>query len=387
MKVINVVLNDFTKDSRVHKFSTTFAKLGYRVTVVGIHSSGLKEKEHNTDCNYEIRRLKLATKGLPKSKLFVAFKFLEFLFRFIMMVRLSKPQVIHANDIDGLFVGCFAKLFYRRVKVVYDSHEYQAYVNNISPFKSQAIKFLESRLIPHVEHVILVSDSIEDAYLSDYNLCPDKTSVIYNCPDFNLHYEVGNATYFREHFDIPNDKVIFLYQGALSYGRGIENILRAFSDKSVRSDAVCIFMGNGALEARIIDAANSSCNIFFHKSVPYTEIMRVTSSADVGLSIIESTCLSYKYALPNKLFEYIYSGLDIIVSNNPDLAGLVMRYDFGVILKTNEPSSLIKVINNYSKINSNEFDRKRLDIIKRYNWADQESTISKIYNSIDVKEV
>ena len=45
MRIANVVLNDFTRDNRVLKTSSTLADAGYEVTVVALHKDNLPENE------------------------------------------------------------------------------------------------------------------------------------------------------------------------------------------------------------------------------------------------------------------------------------------------------------------------------------------------------
>ncbi len=45
------------------------------------------------------------------------------------------------------------------------------------------------------------------------------------------------------------------------------------------------------------------------------ELQKLTPLADIGLSIEEDYSLSYKFALPNKLFDYIQAKVPVLVSN------------------------------------------------------------------------
>lgn len=75
-------------------------------------------------------------------------------------------------------------------------------------------------------------------------------------------------------------------------------------------------MGYGALQDEIINITKVYKNIFFQPAVPHN-IPDYTSSADVGISSLVdlSSCLSYYYSLPNKIFEYLMAELPIIVPN------------------------------------------------------------------------
>jgi hypothetical protein len=58
MRIANVVLNDFTRDNRVLKISSTLADAGYEVTVVALHKDNLPENEEHPR-GFMVRRISL----------------------------------------------------------------------------------------------------------------------------------------------------------------------------------------------------------------------------------------------------------------------------------------------------------------------------------------
>jgi len=59
------------------------------------------------------------------------------------------------------------------------------------------------------------------------------------------------------------------------------------------------------------------------------EVAGVVAGADVALVAIEPTCLSYRFALPNKLFEAVQAGVPVVASRLPDITEVVERYRLG----------------------------------------------------------
>ena len=49
--------------------------------------------------------------------------------------------------------------------------------------------------------------------------------------------------------------------------------------------------------------------------VPYEQLSEYTAKASVGLLLEEPVGLSFQYALPNKLFDYIHADLPFIASD------------------------------------------------------------------------
>ena len=67
-------------------------------------------------------------------------------------------------------------------------------------------------------------------------------------------------------------------------------------------------------------------------SVPYDELHQLTCGAHVGLCLIEPVSMSYEYALPNKLFEYMMARVPSLVSDLPALHEHIIRYPVGVLV-------------------------------------------------------
>jgi glycosyltransferase involved in cell wall biosynthesis len=61
--------------------------------------------------------------------------------------------------------------------------------------------------------------------------------------------------------------------------------------------------------------------------------------------------LSYYYALPNKLFEYIMAEIPAVVSNLPQMKEIIERYEVGMVVDLDNPDELIEVI---KKLTENE---------------------------------
>jgi glycosyltransferase involved in cell wall biosynthesis len=56
----------------------------------------------------------------------------------------------------------------------------------------------------------------------------------------------------------------------------------------------------------------------------------VISEADVGLALIQPSCLSYKLTLPNKLFEYTAAGVPVLGSRLPMISDFISRHGVGL---------------------------------------------------------
>ena len=186
------------------------------------------------------------------------------------------------------------------------------------------------------------------------------------------------SAYFREVFSVPEKSKIFLYLGNLERGRGIHEILKAFS--LLPPNFVSVFMGTGSLEREILSYAEKYSNIHIHKPVTHNQVTQIASSADFGICLIENVSLSNYYCLPNKLFENIFSGLPVIASNFPDMSQLIEKYGVGIIVENSVESLMEAVINiNDSMFKAEAFSYNSLSELS---WDRQSEKLKLIYEEM-----
>src|SRR5690606_3378086 len=100
-----------------------------------------------------------------------------------------------------------------------------------------------------------------------------------------------------------NEKII-LYQGAVNIGRGLKQAILAMQNIE---NANLIIAGDGDIKADLeilVKKENLQNKVVFTGRLSISELSKLTPQADLGLSIEEDFGLNYRFALPNKLFDY-----------------------------------------------------------------------------------
>lgn len=288
---------------------------------------------------------------------------------------------IHCNDLTPLPLAVEMKMRDPRIRIIYDSHEYQTesagLVNN--PTKKRHFEQLERDNIAHVDQVITVSESIAREYERLYGL--KKVHVVRNCP--SLSPQRAHNEYFRETFGLAEDDLIFLYQGGLVRNvRGLEETLNCFVRLHEQGHARhhVVFMGYGNMEADIEALARLHSNIHFHAAIAPERIPEVSSSADYGTIFAPNNCLSYFYSLPNKLFEYIVCGLPIVTTPLYDMRTLIQSEGIGYTTADFTEQSIFETVRSINTRPSQAL-RDRIQALHRdkYNWDIEERTLIEIY--------
>lgn len=372
--VLAITVTDITNDNRVLNYTNALADHGYPTFLLCPAST----KQQKTTYQFNPIFIRLVTDKLPSYSLFNYLKLFEFIIKSFLKSRHYRPQIIHANDLKGLLIAALIKKwFHKEVKIVYDAHEYETEVNGLKGFQKKIYKLLERRLIKQVTRMITVSDTIAQEYVRLYGL--EKPEVLLNVPKVTFK---GDSKFdlFREKFKIRTDQRIFLYQGYLMPGRGIEILLESFKGLEDDKDVI-VFMGKGSL-TDLIKSYQKTGSVFFHEFVNPSQYLHYTSSADVGISFIEDISLSDRYCLPNKLFEYMFCGLPVVCSNLPEMRKLVEEHSIGIVAKNNSITGFKEAFNDLNKKGLDFFKENIPRASSLYSWSNQEEKLIRLYDQL-----
>jgi len=260
---------------------------------------------------------------LKFGKLSKALNYFEFLFRTFFYLKKQNVDSVSCHNLFVLPVGVLLKKFGYIELLVFNAHELESEQSGHNYFVRSISKIIEKLCIYQVDEVTVVSPSIVRWYEETYGI--ENVHLLRNIPLTNE--KQASESIYRELFTIPDDALVFVYQGAIGYGRGVDILLSVFGDSNCTHHLV--FMGYGNFVDKVISASHEAKNIHYLPAVEPDEIIKYSSGADVGLCLIENVSLSNYFSLPNKLFEYLHSGLPVIVSDFPDMGDVVDTFDCG----------------------------------------------------------
>ncbi|CAB1063929.1 hypothetical protein D1BOALGB6SA_8714 [Olavius sp. associated proteobacterium Delta 1] len=372
---LHVYPTNFTHESRMLKETKSLAESGLfsKIFIGAIWDQNLAELEY-LDKTRNVWRVKLLSRKLPGGSLWKALKLLEWQLKIFFKFRKEKVSIFNSHALSVLPLGLLFKSFHGS-KLVYDTHELET-ETQMSGFRKRMSKLLERITIPYTDLLVVVSDSIAGWYKNEYGL--NDVHVIRNIP-YQVKEEDRSCNVLKKEIGIPDEEMLFIYQGNLGKDRGIELILEAFS--RVDRQKHIVFMGFGALENRVKEYEKKFNNVHFHPPVIPDDVIYYTNSADVGVHLIENTCLNHYYCLPNKVFEYIMSGLPLIVSDFPEMGRVVDSGGCGWKVDV-EMNTLVSLID---RISWNDISVKRikcLDLRKRIGWHTEEKVLLHIYRKL-----
>ncbi len=373
---LHIYPSNLKNESRLFKEANTVTsyKLVKKVIAVGLKDSNTLKFEQKSS-KFEIHRIWIPK--IPGPSIF-NFLFKYFFFQICVLIKVKgrKIDVINAHNLSVLPIAVVLKKL-KKAKLIYDAHELETEVHNSKGIKRKYGKWIERKLIYSVDQIIVVNDSIKEWYAKEYGL----TNIysVRNIPNSELYKDNKKYDIFREKFNIPKEKIIFLYQGLISQARGIDIILDAF--KSIEENKVLVLMGFGPDVNRIKSDYVNEHVIFYHEAVPRDELVAYTKSADIGFSLIENTCLNHYYCLPNKAFEYYLSKIPQVTSDFPELNKLICENEVGWCIEPNK-SSLYNLISKITKEDVKIKTDKLSKIWSKYSWQKEEKEIIKLYQNL-----
>jgi len=377
-RILVITAKQILNDNRVINEANALASFGYEVDLHCLR--GNKPTEQNDKYNFNIIEFELFFQKWQKFYLVKVFKFIELIIKLNFVSKKNDYDTIHAHDLSGLILAkSIRAITHPEIQIVYDAHEYETEVNGLSGIKKKFYKITERVFIRKINGFITVSDTIASEYERLYGI--KNATIILNTPNFSEYKKNNKYDYFRKKMSIRSDQRVFLYQGYLMRGRGVELLIEAFQNMQDDKNVI-VFLGNGSLSEYVKDHSANSDVIFHHDFVSGDILYEYTSSADIGISFIEDISLSDRYCLPNKLFEYMSAGLPVITSNLPDMKKFVQKHQIGLVAKDNTVEGFANVISEFNEYNISKFKDNALKTSKKVNWKAQEKKLNELYLSL-----
>jgi len=373
---LHISLTEFRNESRVLKEASSLVHncVVDTVYIAALHAPGLSE-DQDYGSHIHVHRFMLLTREYGKNLFIQIVKYLEYCLRVFLSYRKNRIQFVNVHSLGLLPLGWLLKVVHGAY-LIYDAHELETETNGSGGIRKKLGKWLERWFIKYVDLTIVVSESIADWYETEYVI--KRPTVVLNAPN---RREFSRRNYLREQLSIGEDQRIFLYQGGLTKGRGVSLILDAFK---VRKDTgvVVVFMGYGPLESDIRQASHERSNTYFIPAVLPDVVLDYTASADIGIHLIQNTCLNHDYCMPNKLFEYAMAGLPVIVSNMKEMREFVVSNQMGIVVESDTIESVNQAINRLLSMDFTKLKRNAKKAALAHSWEYQEDKMLVVYKKL-----
>lgn len=285
------------------------------------------------------------------------------------------PDVVHAHDLNTL--GVAARLArHLGVRVVYDSHELHTHRAGDPWHTRIANRLRERRLIHAADRVITSTAAYADHMAHRYRIPPP--TVIRNVPEtatpnapLDLHGKLG----------LDGSRRLMLYEGSVQPHRGLEQAIGALT---LLPEWDLVVIGYGPHRPSLERAATRHGvrgRVHFTGAVDHSELLRWTAGADVGLCLIQDAGLSYRWSLPNKLFEYLHAGIPVVASEFGEMGQLVQRTGIGATADPANSTAIAEAVRQAAATPQELLDKSAAD----YTWAKEALGLVDVYSALPVR--
>lgn len=378
MKVSMLILNTnpIIHDARVRKEALALAAAGHSVTLVALARKDEKVPESFGPVRLKILPLLLRN---VRSRVLWPLQYGEFVLNSTVVLIAHRADVYHAHDLCALPSAWLAARL-TGARVLYDSHEL---------FTERPIHFtwiwrkVERFLLNRVDLVVAASEERADVMHTEYG-AKQRPEVIMNCPESVTITSQGGIRAALPEAD--RNKKIVVYQGGMSPGRCLEELIAASRD--FRQDAVLAFLGSRSQYADqvlkpLVERLALTDRVIFLPPVPSSEVASYIASADIGVVIYRNSCRNNYLCAPNKLYDYCMAGLAVAGCDFPPVRAVIQEYRVGGMFNPENPTSIAAAINELlnDEIELANARRRTRGVSAAYNWESQARKLQQMYNS------
>lgn len=163
------------------------------------------------------------------------------------------------------------------------------------------------------------------------------------------HFTPGDQTRARRVLGLPPEARIILFAGSFHPHHDLGMLVDAFARlASERADLVLMLVGQGAEWKRIRQRLESSGvmgQVRMFDARPYDEIPLYFQAADIGvLPLTIQKVRQQNGALATKLWDYMATGLPVVVTDMPDSASYALLKNLACVVPPEDPQAMTNAL-------------------------------------------
>lgn len=328
--------------------------------------------------------VKWRTRQGPKNLPFRLVKYAEFLIRTTWRARRLRADLIHAHALICLPSALLAALG-RKTKVIYDA--YELYSEQGGPEHRQGANFrfwmwLERRLARRADAVIAANPERGEIMCRQLGLAETPVSID-NLSEPLPRVESRLLQDFVASKGGSAEAIVF-YQGMINENRGVPNLIAAMAHVPKGISLVLMGPQHDPVVEPTVARYGLQDRVFYHDPVPSGEVHAWSCSADAGVVIYRNTGLNNYLCAPNKLYQYLMSGIPVIGPDSPTVRRVLADCGVGTMCDPESPESIAKAIMDLLGDKAS-LERARASIpkaLEKFNWQNEKERLLGLYDRL-----
>ena len=176
---------------------------------------------------------------------------------------------------------------------------------------------------------------------------PDKIHINPNCIEIeNAAYPEEEKQRIRLKYNLPSDKIIFVYGGNLGKPQGIPFIIDCLKTQQNNDKVHFLIIGSGTEYSKLEAYVNSEmpANVALMSSIPRNDYDVLITACDVGLIFLD-----HRFTIPNfpsRLLGYMQASLPVLACTDPntDVGKVIVDGKFGWWCESNDIQGFKKIM-------------------------------------------
>ena len=385
MKILMTLESSFPPDKRVENEIDALLEEGFEVHIICIGT-----KRSSNSAYYKTAHIhRIYPVSLIRKSSVAALKIpVYFIYWKLKLKRLLQDHsfdVVHIHDLPLIKPILQLRKEYK-FKVVLDLHENWPGLLGISPHtRTLAGRLLcsirqwkeyEKKYAGRADKLIVVVEEAKER-LMKFRVPENKISIISNT--LNIEEFISAAGSVKR----PGGKKIFIYEGGITYHRGIQYVLMAFSHLRTRhAESGLWIIGKGSYLnnlKKLSKELDLGHIVKFFGWQAQDKVFKLVNEADIAL-IPHIKSEHTDTTVPHKLFHYMYAGIPVLASDCKPVERIIKETSAGVIYRYDDTTELAKIIEHILNDDSyiNEPGGKEW-VINKYNWSRDREQLKALY--------
>lgn len=223
-------------------------------------------------------------------------------------------------------------------------------------------------------HIVVVTPAFKKHIIEEYNVDPQKISIVMNGVEPNLFTSCVETDSVIEEFQL-RDRFVVSFIGVLGYAHGLQTVAYAAARlQESRPEVLLLLVGDGADKSNVQELCMKMGlkNIRIIGQQPRSKIPALMRASSVGMVLLKKSEV-FKTVIPTKMLEFMACGRPVILGVGGQARELVEQADCGVCIPPEEPASLaaaIELLYNDPELRS-RFGRNGRDYVVRHHSREQ----------------
>lgn len=281
----------------------------------------------------------------------------------------SEADSVFCLALDGVLAGVVAKRLRPSLRLIFDSNELHLESFN-SRLKRAVWRPLQALAI-RCSDAILHAEPNRMEYFQRIHGGTDKIqAVIENFPYYQVRPEPARAVGGRQ-------KVIYL--GALGDDRYTHELIAAGRATEDLLDLDLVGFGTPEVMADLDKryGQQPAPNVRILPPVAYEAIPNLLRNYDVGIALYKNTNLNNYYCAPNKVYDYLMSGMTVIANDYPGLRKVIEHGRLGACVEDISPASFRLAVERI--VLEKRWNNITDEIRRKYSWEQQEKILLELF--------